>query len=162
VSLVTKLNLCDNEISEIPENIAGIGGECSQFEIRNNKLKCLPSSMSGLVGLKVIDASNNEISEVQELDLSQLADLNLANNRLSKLPNMSNLLALSRLTLSNNQVELVCMCYLQSNCFFFILVLFIIFTSFICLLFLFLFFFYIYIIHVCVRGGDFVVVGPSC
>jgi hypothetical protein len=114
-------------------------------------LKCLPSSMSGLVGLKVIDASNNEISEVQELDLSQLADLNLANNRLSKLPNMSNLLALSRLTLSNNQVELVCMCYLQSNCFFFILVLFIIFTSFICLLFLFLFFF-IYIYNTCVRA----------
>jgi Leucine-rich repeat (LRR) protein len=140
VSLVTKLNLCDNEISEIPENIAGIGGECSQFEIRNNKLKCLPSSMSGLVGLKVIDASNNEISEVQELDLSQLADLNLANNRLSKLPNMSNLLALSRLTLSNNQVELVCMCYLQLTASFF-LFFFLFSSSYSLLLYVFSFFF---------------------
>lgn len=105
--MITKLNLCDNEITSIPDNVDGMGCELAVFEIRNNKLKVLPSTMSGLTGLKVIDASNNEIDEVQELDLPQLADMNLAKNLLSKLPNMSNLLSLSRLTLSNNKVTLV-------------------------------------------------------
>ena len=51
--MATKVNLSDNEISSIPPDIGGMGGEVASFEIRNNKLTVLPSHMSDLSGLKV-------------------------------------------------------------------------------------------------------------
>jgi len=37
--MLKKLNLTDNEITVIPENVGGIGGELAAMELRNNKIK---------------------------------------------------------------------------------------------------------------------------
>ena len=102
VVMLTACNLMDNEISVIPENIAGMGDSLVVMQLRNNKLQVLPSCLSGLTGLKVLDVSNNLIHTLEPLDLPLLADLNLARNQLKAMPDLSGLGALTRLVVSEN------------------------------------------------------------
>ena len=105
VSMVTRANLQDNEISELPEKIGGIGGALELLELKNNKIKEFSESLNQLVGLKRLDVSDNEISVVSPLlNLKLLVQLNLNRNRLEALPDLffRGLPSLNSLTIAEN------------------------------------------------------------
>mmetsp|Transcript_39827 Transcript_39827/g.89243 ORF Transcript_39827/g.89243 Transcript_39827/m.89243 type:complete len:150 (+) Transcript_39827:35-484(+) len=88
VVLLNRLNLQDNEISVLPEAMDQIGEELNYLAMRGNLIKHIPKRLSGCGGLKQVDLSRNQISEVEAgaLALPLLGDLNLANNKLAALP----------------------------------------------------------------------------
>jgi Leucine-rich repeat (LRR) protein len=102
--MLTSCNLMDNEIAVIPTNIAGMGDSLVVLQLRNNQLQVLPSCLSGLTGLKVLDVSNNRLHTLEPLSLPLLADLNLAQNALAEMPNLVGLKSLSRLVVSDNSL----------------------------------------------------------
>lgn len=100
--MLTKCNLMDNDIEVIPDAIGGMGEELAVLELRNNKIRVIPSALSALSGLKVLDVSNNKVETMEEVTLPNLADLNLSKNNLCAMPNLSGLRSLARLALSDN------------------------------------------------------------
>lgn len=86
-SLVT-LNLSHNELSDIPLEFANCTGLVT-LNLSFNQLTSLPVSLSTMKSLRYVDASNNLIEEASGKIFSvatNIEELDLKNNRLSKLP----------------------------------------------------------------------------
>ncbi|CAH2262834.1 jg9208 [Pararge aegeria aegeria] len=78
---------CSNkDLTELP---TPLDLKTTTLKIHNNKLSVIPKAISGLKNLKVLDASDNLITELESGSVSELPELlslKLANNRLLEYP----------------------------------------------------------------------------
>jgi small GTP-binding protein len=104
---LTDLNLCGNEIKELPADIIKL--RClKKLDLSFNKLTTLPVEIRELQSLLQFDLSENDFtvfpSEITQL--RNLTQLELSGNKLSKLPiQIEKLRTLTELDLSNNQFK---------------------------------------------------------
>ncbi len=105
-SFLSKLNLSNNQLAELPNSIGNLTN-LTCLVLRRNLLTELPNSVNKLANLRWLFLSNNQISKLHNSigQLTKLEKLILDNNKFSKLPDsMSKLVNLDHLDLSNNQI----------------------------------------------------------
>lgn len=84
---VTKLNLSNCNLTEIPENVFQYTN-LTKLVLSNNKIQIIPNNILKLRKLKTIDLSHNKIKTLQSsiFKLPHLKTLNLYHNELKNLP----------------------------------------------------------------------------
>ncbi|MGK7930025.1 MAG: leucine-rich repeat domain-containing protein [Microcystaceae cyanobacterium] len=107
LSQLQQLDLSNNQLSELPPIFAQLS-QLQQLDLSNNQLSKLPPEIAQLPQLQGLYLSNNQLSELPPIfaQLSQLQQLNLSNSKLSELPpEIAQLSQLQQLDLSNNQLS---------------------------------------------------------
>ncbi|EWS71822.1 hypothetical protein TTHERM_000716187 (macronuclear) [Tetrahymena thermophila SB210] len=109
IAPLTKLDLSNNEIKQIPEDFTH-EKEIQLVRMLNNKLFTLPNSLFQLTQLKSIDFSKNQIKQLPYslVQCPSLVEINLSENKIEELPmNMHYLQNLEILNLSQNNLRAV-------------------------------------------------------
>lgn len=93
-------------LTVLPEDVGDLGS-LTRLVLRNNKLEQLPSTIGKLVKLKMLDVSCNCLESMPDelTSLQDLQSLNLSANNLSDIPDISSLVQLHVLNLSQNKLE---------------------------------------------------------
>jgi hypothetical protein len=102
-----ELRLCDNKITRLPAEIAGLA-ELEILDLSNNELTAVPAALGELRRLRFLDLSDNMLDGLpDELSgLSGLRSLILDRNRLTELPGpVPELTALEELWLEDNRLS---------------------------------------------------------
>jgi leucine-rich repeat protein SHOC2 len=104
----TKLDLSGSGLTSVPSNVFGLT-ELEELNLSSNSLTgALPSQINQLVNLRILDASQNEMTGVpSEIgQLTKLETLDLSDNQLTGLPNeLGNLTNLQILDLRGNTIS---------------------------------------------------------
>jgi len=104
---ITKIDLSNNKIKEIPEDIVNLN-EVVSFRMLNNALEFLPESLFLITTLKSVDLSNNQIKQLPPtfIRCSSLVEVNMRHNKLEILPtHFGGLWNLEVLDLSENNIK---------------------------------------------------------
>ncbi|BFZ20778.1 hypothetical protein BsWGS_23817 [Bradybaena similaris] len=111
---LSELNLADNTISSIPDNAFDkASNSLLILSLSNNSLTAAPKSLVNLINLTTLDLQNNKISNITWLPQSKkLSSLSLNNNNISDADRLSSVLrtytdSLSSLALSFNQLKVI-------------------------------------------------------
>lgn len=89
LSRLTSLALAENIITEFSENALASLDNLNFFDVSENQLGSLPSSLSKLTKLSYIVANRNQILDIANIDFSHMPNLltvDLASNELTKNP----------------------------------------------------------------------------
>eukprot|EP01017_Pseudomicrothorax_dubius_P038901 TRINITY_DN5901_c0_g1_i3.p1 TRINITY_DN5901_c0_g1~~TRINITY_DN5901_c0_g1_i3.p1 ORF type:complete len:763 (+),score=167.89 TRINITY_DN5901_c0_g1_i3:74-2290(+) len=103
---LTKIDLSNNEIAEIPPGVAG-NTDLVALRLVNNRVTALPDELFTLQGLKSLDMGKNKLRSLPEgiYRGHALVELLLNDNELTRLPmSFSSLPNLEVLVASNNQI----------------------------------------------------------
>jgi leucine-rich repeat protein SHOC2 len=103
-----KLDLSNNQLTDLPESINSNLGYLTELILSNNQLTDLLKSISNLSNLTLLNLDNNKLTSLPKSisNLSNLTLLNLDNNKLTSLPkNIGDLSNLTMLTLRGNQLN---------------------------------------------------------
>ncbi|XOV68167.1 MAG: leucine-rich repeat domain-containing protein [Fluviicola sp.] len=100
---LSELNLNDNQLSSLPEPMTQLRFLEHLF-LNNNRFDTLPSGIYQLDFLRELYADNNNLSEVNAFDSKLLTVLSLANNDLTKVPELRNQTTIIELDLSHNMI----------------------------------------------------------
>lgn len=105
--MLTRFNASYNDIGALPLNL---GSTLKSLIVSNNKIKTLPQSLNKLSNLKLIDVSANSIQTLEESAFDYLHNLTkvlLNKNPLTNLPDLSDLLSLQVLDLSDTLLKVL-------------------------------------------------------
>ena len=87
IPMASYINLSDNDISELPEWM--VGHKIKGLYLSNNKLSVFPKWIRKLGSLRVLDLSNNQISQIPETEFlkgyNHLETLILSGNKLTSI-----------------------------------------------------------------------------
>jgi internalin A len=103
---LTSLDLCDNQLTALPESIGQLTNLTS-LNLRDNRLTTLPESIKQLTNLAYLYLSSNQLEKLPESieQLTNLTYLDLRANRLIALPELiGQLVNLTSLFLHSNQL----------------------------------------------------------
>ncbi len=89
-----------------PNNNAALAAPIEKVDLSSLNLIVVPPELERLSGLRILDLSNNQLVQVPNFNLPNLARLSLKNNRLAQVPDF-NLPNLTHLILVNNQLSQV-------------------------------------------------------
>lgn len=107
-TITTRLNLSDSGLERVPSYVFEMSG-LEELDVSNNNLTgALPGEIRHLSNLRILDASENEMTGVPaEIgQLSELEVLDLSNNSLTGLPlELGNLSNLEQLDLRGNDIS---------------------------------------------------------
>ena len=93
----TLITICDVDYDIIITNV---------LNLSNKNLTKIPKEIKYLINLTDLNFSNNQISEIENLEtLTNLRYLNLDNNQINKIKNLKTLTKLKHLSLNNNQIS---------------------------------------------------------
>jgi Leucine-rich repeat (LRR) protein len=101
------LSLGQNQISEIPDAIAGLKN-LAELDLGSNQISEIPETISELKNLIYLSLGKNQISEIPEAisELKNLTTLSLYSNQISEIPEaISELKNLTTLGLSGNKIS---------------------------------------------------------
>ncbi|CAO3627160.1 unnamed protein product [Cunninghamella blakesleeana] len=104
---LTKFIASDNEIKVIDDRLGKEFGALTSIDFRNNHLSDLPSNLSLLKQLTVLQLSLNRFEKIPDIifELSNLRELNMSKNQISVIPDtIGNLNHLENLDFSENQI----------------------------------------------------------
>ncbi|MBI5355456.1 MAG: leucine-rich repeat domain-containing protein [Candidatus Aenigmarchaeota archaeon] len=79
ISSLKRLSLCQNKLSEVPEEIGNLRS-LENLDVSQNELKTLPRSITNLKGLQRLDASENKIDKLPPLCGLSIEHLYFNNN----------------------------------------------------------------------------------
>lgn len=104
---VTRFNVSDNALDgALPDAVSGFT-QLSELNISNNSFTALPDSIGRLFNLQTLEADNNLLDSIPS-SISKLVNLYrlvLTNNNLTTLPDLGTMPALWDLQLSNNRIS---------------------------------------------------------
>jgi len=107
INPITKVDLSNNNIKEVPPEIANLVDLVS-FRMQNNKLESLPETLFTIPTLKSVDCSHNQLRRLPPtvVDCYTLVELNLKGNLIDLLPvSYGKLVNLEILDLSGNKLK---------------------------------------------------------
>ncbi|GAM27238.1 hypothetical protein SAMD00019534_104130 [Acytostelium subglobosum LB1] len=109
-NFITKLNLNDNLIKEIPPDIYKLRA-LKVFWINNNRLSSIPDEVGLLSELEDFQADGNHVAKIHKVffELKKIDELSLARNQLRELPaaELNMLRSLRTLSLEDNQLTIL-------------------------------------------------------
>lgn len=90
---LTELNLSHNKLTSFPSDLFKGTTKMEKLDLSYNKLSYILKEVSYMKNLKQLNASNNQIHTVTTYlpKCTKLSNLNLANNELSKMPNLTSM-----------------------------------------------------------------------
>lgn len=99
------LDISHTCLSELSDDI-GCLVNLTNLVLDNNKLTCIPSTISHLKKLKCLDVANNQLEAIPDgiSELTNLETLNCSLNQISSFPSVENLKSIHILNISNNKL----------------------------------------------------------
>lgn len=112
IAKITKIDLSDRELTEIPSNIGNFK-KLKTLNLNNNKIKTIEKdTLKGLTGLQKLDLNHNQLKTIKKDtfgELRSLQELNLSWNNLTKIESgaFKGLSSLSYLVLNYNWITTI-------------------------------------------------------
>lgn len=115
--LVTKLNLSNQNLNQIPNGVYELDN-LQYLNLSGNKLDYIPKKITNLESLEYLNFSRNDLTSIPSYieNLSKIETLQLSHNKISAVPKqMANMQSLKKLILIYNDLDESDVSYIRKN-----------------------------------------------